>query len=95
MTGNTVTLEESGIKQLRKPALTRFLLHRTEDDWDGVVAEGVEFETGRCALSWLTEFTGIAIYNSADELITIHERDGRTRIVWCTDDEPLDAAHSL
>lgn len=99
MTANTPTAEEPGIQQLRKPALTRFLLYREEDETgisgEGIVAEGVEFETGQCALSWLTSFHSIAIYPSAAELTAIHGHDGRTRIVWCSDDHVLDSVHSL
>lgn len=95
----TKTQEATGILQPRKPALTRFLLVRTEDETgisgEGIVAEGVEFETGQCVLCWLTTFSSIAIYPSATELIKIHGHDGRTRISWCTDDDPLDSAHDL
>lgn len=84
---------------LRKPALTRFVLYRVEDETgvsgEGIVAEGVEFESGQCVISWLTEFSSIAIYPNATEIINIHGHDGRTRIVWCTDDDVLDAVHSL
>ena len=99
MKENTRTQEEPGTQQLRRPSLTRFVLYRTEDETgisgEGIVAEGVEFETGECAMSWLTSFRSIAIYPSAAELTAIHGHDGRTKIVWCTDDHVLDAVHSL
>lgn len=96
MTADTQTQEGTG---LRQPKLTRFLLHRSEDETgvsgEGIVAEGVQFTNGQCVLSWLTPFTSVAVYPSAEEVEAIHGHDGRTRIVWCTDDDALDSIHSL
>lgn len=36
----------------------------------------------KCALSWLTEITSIAIYDSIDLVEEIHGHNGQTKIVW-------------
>lgn len=66
--------------------MRRFLLRRVEDisgiSGVGDVAEGVLFSTGKTVLQWTTEFRSVAIYDSLDELMTIHSHDGRTLLVW-------------
>lgn len=47
----------------------------------GIVAEGVQFSTGKCVLAWVTEFRSIAIYDSIKELEAIHGHNGNTIIV--------------
>lgn len=63
-----------------------FYLQRNEDfsgvSGTGRVAEGVEFSNGRCALSWLTPTTSVAIYNTIEELEHIHGHEGRTQVVY-------------
>ena len=62
----------------------RFVLDRNEDmtgvSGTGVVAEGVEFSDGRCALRWTSQWASTAAYDSLDVLIHIHGHDGRTVI---------------
>ena len=64
----------------------RFLLVRYDDEsgvsGTGVVAEGVQFSTGRCVLAWVTRFRSLAIYNSIDEIREIHGHDGKTHVSW-------------
>lgn len=53
----------------------------------GIVAEGVEFSDGMVALRWLGETASTNIYNSIDELETIHDHKNTdlpsgTRVVW-------------
>lgn len=67
--------------------MRRFKLIRVEDETgisgEGVVAEGVEFTSGICVLSWLTEIRSIAaIYDSIDVIDHIHGHNGKTLIVW-------------
>ena len=99
MPETTKTAEATGTPPLKSPRLKRFLLHRSEDEsgvsGTGIVAEGVEFECGWCALSWLTVYQSCGIYPSVDEVLRIHGHDGRTRIVYLFDDEPLEAAVEL
>jgi hypothetical protein len=71
----------------RKEAVfRRFVLVRYEDEsgvsGTGVVAEGVQFSTGRCVLAWVTRFQSLAIYNSIDEIRAIHGHDGKTLVSW-------------
>lgn len=62
-----------------------FELHRKVDETGvsgvGVVAQGIEFDSGWCALAWLTEYRSVAIYPSLGELIAIHGHDGSTQII--------------
>lgn len=71
-----------------KPRVTnkRFWLQRDEDisgvSGTGVVAEGIEFTNGKCALSWLKPTSCVAIYDSVSVLEAIHGHEGATKIVW-------------
>ncbi len=62
-----------------------FVLKRTEDEsgvsGTGIVAEGVQFTNGKCALSWLSEHTSVALYYDIAMLEAIHGYDGKTVIV--------------
>lgn len=66
--------------------MRRFLLKRTEDihgvSGTGYVAEGVEFDDGSVAMSWLTDTSSIGIYRSVADVETIHGHEGRTTIKW-------------
>lgn len=48
----------------------------------GLVAEGVVFSNGWCALHWLSPITSVAYYQSINELEAIHGHNGATEIVW-------------
>lgn len=67
----------------------RFHLRRDQDETGtsgtGIVAQGVEFSNGFCALSWLTPVSSICIYTSAHAVECIHGHGGKTVLVW--DDE--------
>lgn len=99
MTENTPTHEATGTKPLNEPKLIRFLLHRTEDETGvsgtGIVAEGVQFSCGWCALSWLTTYKSCGIYPSVEELERIHGHDGRTKVIWCVDVDAIEMAPAL
>lgn len=75
--------------------MRRFLLQRDEDasgvSGVGTVAEGVEFSDGSCAMRWRTDTASTAVYASAEDLVTIHGHEGRTRLVWL--DEPRPRIH--
>lgn len=68
-----------------------FELHRAQDDGGvsgtGVVAEGVVFSNGKCALSWKTQYTSVAIYDDIETLETIHGHGGKTRVVFHQNEE--------
>lgn len=66
--------------------MKRFVLVRDEDisgvSGVGVVAEGVEFTGGRCALHWLSPLTSVSVYDSIEVLIGVHGHEGRTKVKW-------------
>ncbi len=66
--------------------IRQFTLVREEDEsgvsGTGIVAEGVEFSNGKCALSWRTKVASIAIYDNIKVLEAIHGHEGKTMIVW-------------
>ncbi len=51
----------------------------------GLVAEGVEFSDGTCAMRWLTAHRSSTFYESAATLVAIHGHAGKTEVVWTTD----------
>ncbi len=55
----------------------------------GVVAEGVEFTNGWCALRWMSQQASIAFYQSLNEVRRIHGHGGRTEIVLSEIAPPL------
>lgn len=63
-----------------------FFLKRIKDESGvsgvGFVAEGVQFSNGKCALSWRTKQSSIAIYDSIEVLEAIHGHNGKTKVVW-------------
>jgi len=70
--------------------MKNFHLKRLEDETGisgtGIVAEGVQFSGGKCVLTWLTEFSSIAIYDNIDLVEKIHGHSGKTIIVWTKDE---------
>ena len=66
--------------------MRRFELHRDTDATGvsgvGIVAEGVEFGNGYCALTWRTVNTSVAFYPDIQTLEAIHGHSGATRVVW-------------
>lgn len=63
-----------------------FWLERTKDDTGvsglGVVAEGVQFSNGKCAISWLTNLSSVAIYDDMETLEKIHGHGGSTLVIY-------------
>jgi hypothetical protein len=63
-----------------------FILVREEDETGvsgaGVVAEGVEFSNGMCALCWLTPMHSITIFPNVRQLEAIHGHNGRSKVVF-------------
>jgi hypothetical protein len=66
--------------------MRRFVMHRHQDasgvSGIGVVAQGIQFDDGTCALRWLTEHSSTAIYASAADVELIHGHGGRTELIW-------------
>lgn len=69
--------------------MRRFQLERDEDVSDvsgvGVVAQGVEFDDGSCAMRWLSTIPTTTVYASTADVVTIHGHGGLTRLVWLDD----------
>lgn len=67
--------------------MRRFNLIRNEDSTGisgtGIVAEGVEFTSGICVLSWNNEIKyKTAVYDSIDIVKSLHGHNGKTVIKW-------------
>ena len=66
--------------------MRNFWLERTKDDTGisglGVVAEGVQFTNGKCAISWLTNLTSTTIYDDIETVEKIHGHNGDTLIIY-------------
>ena len=64
----------------------RFVMNRTKDETGvsgtGIVAEGLQFSSRKCVISWLSETPSIEIYDSIEEVRRIHGHQGETQIKW-------------
>jgi len=64
----------------------RFLLYRMEDECRvsgiGTVAEGVQFSSGRCVITWLTRTPSVAVYENISEVEIVHGHGGKTEVRW-------------
>lgn len=71
---------------MKTPRIRRFILQREYDEsgvsGTGVVAEGVQFSSGKCVMHWLSDWTSIAMYENIEELVHIHGHGGNTKIIW-------------
>jgi len=70
--------------------MRRFHLVRREDETGvsgtGIVAEGIQFTSGVCVLSWLTAIKSIAaIYDNINVVEWLHGHGGKTVVKWVDD----------
>lgn len=63
-----------------KPFWLDRLIDETGISGTGIVAEGIQFSNGKCALSWLTKLSSVAIYDDIKTVEDIHGHDGKTVI---------------
>jgi hypothetical protein len=67
-------------------SMRRFHFNRTEDASGisglGRVAEGVLFDNGLIALSWISLHKCVNIYASYAEMMAVHGHDGDTELIW-------------
>jgi len=67
-------------------ASKHFFLNRKKDisgiSGTGRVAEGFVFDNGVVAMTWLTQFTSTAVYQSIEHVERIHGHAGATEIEW-------------
>lgn len=65
--------------------MRQFYLERNEDEsgisGTGIVAQGIVFDDGTCAMRWLTNTSPTAIYASISDLEMIHGHNGKTKVV--------------
>ena len=70
--------------------MKRFYLQRNEDASGvsglGNVAEGCQFDTGWCALTWLTGKSAMSWYPDIETIVAIHGHEGRTKVMWVDDE---------
>jgi len=63
-----------------------FHLNRIKDvsgiSGTGIVANGVEFNDGKCVISWFGPIHSIEIFNSIHEIDAIHGHKGATLVVY-------------
>ncbi|MEW6584798.1 MAG: hypothetical protein AB1442_04200 [Nitrospirota bacterium] len=71
---------------MKTSGFRRFELIRHEDQTGisgvGKIAEGVKFSTGKCVIAWITAIPSITVYDSVDQIITVHGHDGTTELRW-------------
>lgn len=48
----------------------------------GIVAEGIEFTNGKCAVHWKSEFSSVTIYDSISVVERIHGHSGDTKLIF-------------
>ena len=64
----------------------RFIMNRSKDEsgisGTGIVAEGLQFSSKKCVISWLSDTPSIEIYDSIEEVKRIHGHQGETQIKW-------------
>lgn len=62
-----------------------FYLLRHEDvngnSGTGVVAEGVIFDNGQAAMTWLTEFNTVTVFAKVADIKKLHSHEGKTEVV--------------
>lgn len=68
----------------KKTKARRFVLNRKIDETGisgtGIVAEGIEFSSGHCALTWLTHSACVAFYDNVKSIELVHGHQGKTEI---------------
>lgn len=66
--------------------LWTFVLRRDEDATGvsgvGVVAQGVIFTDGTVALRWMGSVRSTVVYDSIEDVVTIHGHGGKTKVVF-------------
>ena len=74
-----------------------FRLNRSEDvhDTSGVspsIAYGVVLNSGKVVLTWRTEYSSVAVYDSVEVLEAIHGHDGKTKVEFFEASKPMQKA---
>jgi hypothetical protein len=48
----------------------------------GVVAEGVQYSTGKVAVCWLGLFSSVVVWDSIEDAVRVHGHGGATEVEW-------------
>ncbi len=79
-------LRDSEILKYNMNMFKRFILYRTEDacgvSGTGKVAEGIQFSSNKCVISWISKIPSVEVYDSIDEISRIHGHSGKTEVRW-------------
>jgi len=71
--------------------MRRFVLRRTEDltgvSGTGDVAEGTVFSSGLAVIHWLREPFALGVYQTLDDVISVHGHEGRTQLHFIDEGE--------
>jgi len=63
-----------------------FYLQRIEDEsgvsGTGKVAQGIIFDNGIVAMTWLTPYSSVGVYKDIDSVEAIHGHNGKTKVVY-------------
>jgi hypothetical protein len=66
-----------------------FYLQREEDEsgvsGTGRIAQGIVFDNGKVALTWLSDHPSVTVYDNIGEVRAIHGHEGKTDLVMETD----------
>lgn len=70
----------------KQVSMRRFYLNRKTDATGtsgvGKVAEGVVFACGRVAMTWLSHYGCVSMYDNIQVVETLHGHDGATIVEW-------------
>lgn len=63
-----------------------FYLNRIKDisgiSGTGKIAQGIEFDNGKVAMTWLTDTSSTVVYDRIEDVETIHGHSGATEVVF-------------
>ena len=69
--------------------MRRFFLVRDIDEsgcsGTGLVAQGLEFDSGRAVMEWLVPPCSINIFDTVEELVSVHGHSGKSRVQFVDD----------
>ncbi len=75
--------------------MRRFFLVRDIDEsgcsGTGLVAQGLEFDSGRAVMEWLVPPCSINIFDSVEELVSVHGHSGKSRVQFVDDHKETNA----
>lgn len=79
-------LQKVEVEESKVFAGRMFVLERTEDvngvSDTGHVATGIVFPNEKVAMCWNTTTSSVAVYDSIEDVETIHGHKGRSKVVW-------------